>query len=371
MLKSFYHNLRHFGFLIVSNLFRTINFKRVDKMNVESNENCEGTPSNMAQPSVNTVNAINADNSVDTVNDKGLDGKEFFELCNNPALVFSFETHKKFDALSIDNNNSPLDLFISNTKQLHLLRSSGITTTLGHLLLLGYVSAAESYLRALIRNLINHDEYIQSIVSDKTVSYAAAHHHKKELLPEALLEDFSLASPYNVFETLKDIIGMKGQRPSEMIKCSSEFMKVCELRHCCVHRFGKLGSKNAIRLGLAEHREHLEKPILLNDEDLEQIAFIVENFVRTLNNTIFKFIMNRTAENKNKEKGGGRFYDSEWTWIFEQDRERFCKYYKIFSTSNDTLPGLSLEDSYKLFVNFYKPNPPARRNKKDGKSYVS
>ncbi|MCV4861498.1 hypothetical protein OFB63_36165, partial [Escherichia coli] len=77
------------------------------------------------------------------------------------------------------------------------------------------------------------------------------------------------------------IIGMKGQRPIEMMKCSSEFMKVCELRHCCVHRFGKLGSKNAIRLGLAEHMKHLEKPIILNNDDLEQIAFIVENFIRT------------------------------------------------------------------------------------------
>lgn len=85
---------------------------------------------------------------------------------------------------------SPLDLFIANTKQLHLLRSGDISNTLSHLLLLGYVSAAESYLRALIRNLINHDEYIQSIVSDKAVSYAAAQHHKRSYYQKLYLRTF-------------------------------------------------------------------------------------------------------------------------------------------------------------------------------------
>ncbi|WP_097768513.1 hypothetical protein [Escherichia coli] len=352
MLKSFCLNFDGMYLSIVSFLSEKFNLKRVGKMELESKEDYEETTHH------------NVASSVVTATHDNLDGREFFELCSNPALVFSFETHKKFNELPVDSKESPLDLFIANTKQLHLLRSGDISNILSHLLLLGYVSAAESYLRALIRNLINHDEYIQSIVSDKAVSYAAAQHHKKELLPEALLEDFSLASPYNVFETLKDIIGMKGQRPIEMMKCSSEFMKVCELRHCCVHRFGKLGSKNAIRLGLAEHMKHLEKPIILNNDDLEQIAFIVENFIRTLNNTVFKFIINRTVENKNKEKGGERLYDSEWTWVFEKDISRYEKYYAIFSAKNDTLPGLSLQDSYQLFVNAYKPKLPARKNKK-------
>lgn len=336
-------------------LFGRFNLIRVEIMSLELNEGLKNNPSQYV------------DSSSSIGNNVSLDGREFFELCNNPALVFSFETHKKFDEISVDSNESPLDLFITNTKQLHLLRSGDITNTQSHLLLLGYVSAAESYLRALIRKLINHDEYIQSIVADKTVSYAAAQFHKKELLPEALLEDFSLASPYNVFETLRDIIGMKGHRPVEMLKCSSEFMKVCELRHCCVHRFGKLGSKNAIRLGLAEHSEHLEKSIILNNDDLEQIAFIVDNFIRTLNNTVFKFIINRTVENKNKEKSGEKLYDAEWTWVYEKDIDRFEKYHKIFSAKNDTLPGLSLKDSYQLFVNTYKPQPPVRKNKQPQK----
>ena len=70
---------------------------------------------------------------------------------------------------------------------------------------------------------------------------------------------------------------MKGQRPIEMMGMLGEFMKVCELRHC-VHRFGKLSSEKCNPLGLLNHMKHLEKPIILNNDDLEQIAFIVEEF---------------------------------------------------------------------------------------------
>lgn len=316
-----------------------------------------------------TVNDNNKDFDVKNIATEynSSESKEFFELCSNPALTISLETHTKFDSSYNDENSSPLDLFIENTKKLNMLRLQKYSDVLGNLLLLGYVSAAESYIRSIIRHLINEDEFIQTIIADKTVSYAAAQYHKKELLPEALLEDLSLASPYNVFETLKDIIGMKGQRPAEMLACSKEFMKVCELRHCCVHRFGKLGSKNAIRLGLSEHSPHLEKPILLTEEDMENIAFVVESFIRTLNNTLFKFIMHRTADNNNKEKNGEKIYSVDWDWDYDSDIGRFKKYYDIFSTKNDSAPNLSLDESYGLFLNAYKPkqNFPARKKKEE------
>jgi hypothetical protein len=202
------------------------------------------------------------------------------------------------------------------------------------------------------------------LVSEKTVSYAAALHHKKDVLPEALLEEFSLASPFNVFETLRDLIGMKGHRPPSLIPPSHEFRKVCELRHCCVHRFGKLGSKNAIKLGLPEHSEFLEHQINLQREDVENIAFIVDNFIKSINNYVYKFILERTVKNKNDEDGGRPFYQENWTWDFEQDRERFEKYYSLFSTELDAIKSMPLNICYQKFMDEHKPTPqplPARK----------
>lgn len=282
--------------------------------------------------------------------------KEFFELCKLEAITSAFETSSKFDVAHSDNNLSPIDLFITNTKQLNKLVTSDYTPVLGNLILLGYVSAAESYIRALIRKLIHCDEYISALVSEKSVSYAAALHHKKEILPEALLEDFSLASPYNVFETLKELIGMKGNRPNPLILPSQEFKKVCELRHCCVHRFGKLGSKNAIRLGLATHTKSLEKPILLLAEDVDKIAFIVDNFVRSINNYVFKFLLERSV--KNKDDSGGVCYELEWLWVYAKDKKRFNKYYKIFSSKEDVYKSMTLRAAYEKFCSALKPEIP-------------
>jgi hypothetical protein len=293
---------------------------------------------------------------------------EYFELCKLEAITLPLDTSTKFNAQREDHELSPIDLFLTNTTELNKLIGSNYSPILGNLLLLGYVSAAESYIRALIRRLINCDEYISSLVSEKTVSFAAALHHKKEILPEALLEEFSLASPYNVFETLKDLIGMKGHRPASLIPPSEEFKKVCELRHCCVHRFGKLGSKNAIRLGMIEHIEHLEKPILLSQSDIESIAFIVENFVRSINNYVYKFILERSAKNKNDADGGRPFYETEWTWDFTNDKDRFNNYYNIFFTSVDLVKSMPSELSYKKFSDEFKPKPqslPKRKKKSE------
>jgi len=292
---------------------------------------------------------------------------EFFELCKLEAITTQLDTSTKFASTENDEDLSPIDLFINNTIELNKLANENYTPILGNLLLLGYVSAAESYIRALIRNLINSDSYISSLASEKTVSFAAALHHKKDVLPEALLEEFSLASPYNVFETLKDLIGMKGQRPPSLIPPSQEFKKVCELRHCCVHRFGKLGSKNAIRLGLSDHSEFLEHQIKLEKNDIENIAFIVDNFIRSINNYVYKFILERSAKNKNDENSGRPLYQENWTWDFDQDKERFSKYYAIFSTKTDLVESMPIEICYQKFMNEYKPTTqslPARKKNK-------
>lgn len=290
---------------------------------------------------------------------------DYFDLCRQTAITSSFETNKKFKKIEETKKLSPIDLFLVNTVELNKLIDANYSPILGNLLLLGYVSAAESYIRTLIRKLINLDSYVATIVAEKTVSFAAAVHHEKELLPEALLEDFSLAGPYNVFETLKEMIGMKGERPSSLVLPSEEFRKVCELRHCCVHRFGKLGSKNAIRLGLLDHIDYLEAPVTLEQADIEEVAFIVENFIRALNNHVFKFILERTAKNKVDEKGATISpYAVNWTWDYFQDKERFSSYYDTFSVTKEPHPSMPPEICYQKFLIEHKPRPQLPERKK-------
>lgn len=274
---------------------------------------------------------------------------EYFELCNISAITSKFKTEEKFLKIFEDAERSPIDLFIINTKELNKLMGKNYNSALGNLILLGYISATESYFRTLIRKLIIADEYIHTIIAEKNVSYAAAYHHTKDLLPEALLEDYSFASTKNINDALRDLLGIKGNKPDNINEISKEFSKICELRHCCVHRFGKLGSKNATKLGLDTHSDYLEKPMKLEETDINELANIVTSFVKVFNNYIYKTIIERTVDNKNKEKAGEKYYKEEWSWNFNKDKRRFKKYYDIFYTREDTIKSVPIKESYNLF----------------------
>ncbi|MFM5268570.1 hypothetical protein ACK311_06665 [Aeromonas caviae] len=263
---------------------------------------------------------------------------DYHDLTPIKAIMSSFDTGKKFSSTD-SKDTSPIEDFINNTNSLNKLITEDYNPVLGTLLLLGYVSASESYFRSLIRNLITIDPYIKNNVSDKKVSFAAAIHHSNEMLPEALLEDFSFASPFNIIETLVTMIGIKKIDFNDALRIREEFKKVCELRHCCVHRFGKLGSKNAVQLGIDDHKSHLERTINLSIDDIYDIAEITSTFIKTFNNIIFKFIMDRIVTNKNGDAGGTPYYQEKITWDYEKDKERFNRYFRVFQVNDDsTMP---------------------------------
>jgi hypothetical protein len=271
------------------------------------------------------------------------------------ALSQSFETLGLFASDYTEPGHSPIDEFIANTDRinriyLHYLEpgSPPIPSELGALVILGYMSAVESYLRALLRGLINIDEHARRLVEGRNVSFGAALHHPSQLLPEALMEDISLAAEDNVRGTFRDLAGVKVHLPPEVRRVLSEYSKICQLRHCCIHRFGKLGTRNAIALGLEAHRESLEKPLKPSIDDLQTIAEILRTFSKTINNYIFSFVLERTARNRNDE-GTAKLYSEDWTWDYRSDRRRFRLYYDLFATTLDVLPSPERKRVYDSF----------------------
>jgi hypothetical protein len=194
---------------------------------------------------------------------------------------------------------SPIDQFIANTEVINIIYMPApdpLPAEFGTLVLLGYMSAVESFFRALLRGLINIDEHTRRLAEPMNVSFGAALHHRPSLLPEALFEEMSFAGLRNIEIMLREIIGIKGQFPGEILTVLSEFKKVCELRHCCIHRFGKLGAKNAITLGLERHSQILEHPFSPTKDNLQEIADLLRTFAKTINNFIFHSVLNRTTD---------------------------------------------------------------------------
>ena len=220
------------------------------------------------------------------------------------------DTASWFDAAHAPQALSPIDEFRSNLAEINTLylrasQRGDYNSTLGGLAYLGMVSAVEGYFRSLLRHLILTDEMCAENAASKTVSYAAAVHHRPELLPEALLEGVSLASTKNVKAELNSLCNI-AQLSASLDPLFQSFEDICQIRHCGIHRFGKLGSQQAVKLGLEKHKPLLEKPLKLSVAHLQDIAEALEALVRGVNSHCFFDMLKRSHENspagKNKTK---------------------------------------------------------------------
>ena len=259
------------------------------------------------------------------------------------------DTRLLFDADHDDSLISPIDQFIENTLRLNKMWVSKDANTvleseLGILLLLGYVSAVESYMRAMIRRLVAIDPFSQKHCENLQLSFAAAVHHKAPMLPEALLEESVFSGKKGITGGLLKFLDVDAKSSKALNRLLEQYDLVCELRHCCVHRFGKLGAKNAVVLGMASHKEFLEKPLSIKAGAMGTIADLLFIVVKSINNEVFSAVMKRTATSLIAgQKGIG------WTWNKAKDRRLFGQYYTIFYTKRDAQASPPQAELYERF----------------------
>jgi hypothetical protein len=260
-------------------------------------------------------------------------------VCISPANPV-LQTHTLFDATYRESPDSPVDEYLKRLASLNQLAPQPLNFNpfQGQLVLLGVIAAVESFIRTLFRRIISLDEISQNKVNDRDVSFGAALHLSKELLPEAILERLSFISEKAIVDALKDILAVKGAMPADLDKAIEDYVRVCQLRHCAVHRFGKLGVSNAINLGLANHKDLLEKPLKLEYASLQDTIAISTCLVKTLNNFLFNEMLSRVQA-------------SQWTGSYAQDRELFLRYFNLF---RDKVSAVKTESSHLVYRKMMK-----------------
>lgn len=248
-----------------------------------------------------------------------------------------------FNCSYVEDSVSAIDVFIANCKAINLIwgNSASISPEFGRLLLLGYVSAVESFFRTVIRSIINTDAKAQSDAHSYVVPYGAVLYHTKSIVADALLEGISFASEKEVKNALNKFLDVSNL-PDDIKGILAEYEKICQLRHCCVHRFGKLGSQNGIVLGLEKHSAALEKPLSLDKQKLSDIASWLMSFAKTINNFMFRTLLERSVSEKNE-------YKIDWKWTYKNDRSHFDKLYKLFQTSKDANISPPAKELYERF----------------------
>ncbi|WP_155987101.1 hypothetical protein [Thioalkalivibrio sp. ALE16] len=237
---------------------------------------------------------------------------------------------------------SPVDEFIRSIISINKLCEDPLSmpNELGHLMVLGYVSAVESYIRSLLVRIIGVDEASNVASAREPIPFSSALNHDREIMTEALFEDLTFLNVKSISESLVRYLGFKRGPAERMVKnIATQYIRVCQVRHCIVHRFGKLGSKNAWALGFEDHKENVEKTIILKYDKIQEMATICDNFVRSLNNYCYGVVLSRTHHD-----GWVR-----WSGDLRKDRSRFSQYHEIFASCRHRPASPGVRDAYNEF----------------------
>jgi hypothetical protein len=278
---------------------------------------------------------------------------DFSGIVKVQAITQVIDTESLFDKDYKEQDISPIDEFLTNANRINLLWVSSpvISREMATIAFLGYMSAVESYVRALVRGLVQVDSHSQKEASKKEITFGAALHHTKQLLPEALMDEFSFVHTDNIKTTFKTLLDLRLLINTE---AENEFNKICQLRHCCVHRFGKLGAKNAMKLGIDKHSSLFEKPLNLSMSDLGLIAQNLRSIVKQINNSAYKEVLNRTfpvpANQKQRKEFEVAGKVNIWSKNYTDDKEKFRPYYNLFATKEDAVKSESAMLMYKKFI---------------------
>ncbi len=241
------------------------------------------------------------------------------------ATATGIDTSAIFDSCYQEPDDSPIDIFfesVAMSSRLLGVPPSPVSNEwkyTANLVVLGVVSSVETYFRSVIRAVIQFDSIAQKKSLAKQLSYGAAIYHEEHLLPEALMEGVVFSGRKNIEDNVKEFLGIPVKQHSALTSALDNFDIVCQLRHCIVHRSGRLGSKNAISLGLDSHSPFLEKPIVIGFDSVQEIFQICRALVQEVNDFIFCQLLDRSSDN------------FDWQNDLRKDKAAMKKYFNLFA----------------------------------------
>jgi hypothetical protein len=272
------------------------------------------------------------------------------------AINSFFEKHQELNMLIIDPGESQqaVNLMIQNgdidevagRKVIAKLAYPNVNDKLMNLVLLGYVSSVEGYMRQIIRDLVNLDLFVREKCELRTINFGATYFQQKEMFPESLMDEISFASKVNIIKSTKELLDLdlKINTRTSLSKALNDFDSICHLRHCVVHRFGKIGVTNAIKLGMHDesYRNCLEKPISMNFMTIQKVAKVAGNVVKELNQVLWQEALERLAKSDR----------CPWKWDYRSDKRLFNSYVRIFQEGTHSSENIS--SIFKSYKEIYK-----------------
>jgi hypothetical protein len=221
---------------------------------------------------------------------------------------------------------SPIDGYMRNTAAILTLGQAQALRqqpALGRVLLLGIVSASESYFRDTLARLIAVCPKTRAAASTQTLSLGSVYYYDRTDIGYGLLETVSLADARVIQSMTKKITDVDLSGGASLMAALGQFDQICQLRHAAAHAHGQLGAQNAHRLGL-RHAPGRGNVILRVDlAALHEAAQICTNTVRAYN----LYVFSKTID---KWLSGG-----ELTGVWSTDRTWYAPLFDTFHSGVD------------------------------------
>lgn len=229
-------------------------------------------------------------------------------------------------------SESPIDAFYEEHQGLTSL--SGLVSTaaivpnlrpiLARQLVLGYVSATETYMRHMLAGAVALCPHVRRRAADLSISFSAVDFYAVSEIEHALFERENFSGEREIATALRNRLGIDVKAPTPLAAALSDFGKLCELRHAIVHSRGLVSSINARKVGYtAASRVHVQ----VDTGELLDVAAVCMNLVREVNDEAARSML--------------------WEWIVggqvvgrkRDDARRVNRLVSLFTSSRDAIAG--------------------------------
>lgn len=233
---------------------------------------------------------------------------------------------ERFCKLSPALSLSPIDDFISNTGSILTLgrdEELRLQPALGRVLLLGVVSASESYFRNLLARLIDVCPLTRAEASSQVLSLGSVYYYGLTQLGFGLMEGVSFAETAEVRSATKKLTGVDLTGSASLEVALSQYERICQLRHAAAHAHGKLGARNVQRLGLVHSPGRGSMLLSIDLPALHEAAQVCMNTVRAYNLFMFRKLVERWV-------GNGLL-----AGVWRSDKLRYAPLFELFHSKSD------------------------------------
>lgn len=208
--------------------------------------------------------------------------------------------------------------------------------TLGRLLLMGLVTATESYFREVLFGVIKICPLARESVADKLVALGASDYYGPDRMALALFENTSFAGRGEVEAKTSQIAGVKWSPQSSLGVALSNYEQVCHIRHAAIHAHGVLNRGNAKALGVLGRRgESLH--VVIDLAHLHYAARACSVLVKAYNLEVYQGILHRWL--------GQKILGGTWS----QDKLQFGELFDLFRSRQDNVASPTAYHSYLSF----------------------